>query len=175
MNHFGDFSDRLVLDAEASNQCFECAAIAMMGELYVHHVERKDLAIRRNYRGENKLSSRIDESADQPCSSDTVDFGTRSCQPGFAAVIFRVEARQRFLPCAFSASQQHLHVLSSRALKKIDITDCSELTRETFKFCRLCLGIGFSAACQKAMQRLFDHAVFFVTGAVKKRNQFLIR
>ena len=66
MNHLGDFSDRLILDAEASNQCLERAAIAVMGELHVHHVEGKDSAIRRNCRRENKLRSRIDESSNQP-------------------------------------------------------------------------------------------------------------
>jgi hypothetical protein len=67
-----------------------------------------------------------------------------------------------------------MDVLPSRALKKIDIADCPELTREPFQFCGFCLGIGFSAARQKAMQRHFDRAVFFVTRPIKKRNQFLI-
>src|SRR5437773_4589819 len=66
MNHFGDFPDRLVLNTEAANQRLECAAIAVMGELHVHHIEWKDLAIRGNCRGENKLRSRIDESSNQP-------------------------------------------------------------------------------------------------------------
>src|SRR5205823_13383865 len=127
MNHLANLSNRLVLDAEASDQCFECAAIAVMGELHVHHIEWKHLAIRGNCRGENKLRSRIDESSNQPGRPYPIDFGTRPCQPSFAAIIFRFESRRRFFTRSLGSPLKHLDVLPPRALKKIDIADCPEL------------------------------------------------
>jgi hypothetical protein len=59
-------------------------------------------------------------------------------------------------------------------LKKIDIADCPELTREPFQSCGFYLGLDLLATSQKAVQQLFDRTVFFIPRSIKERNQSLV-
>src|ERR1700686_3094085 len=125
VNHFTDFSDSFVIDGEAADQCFKRAAVAMMRELHVHHVEGDCFGWRG--RGKHELRLRVNEFADQPCRPNAVDLRPWPCRPRLAPVVLGIETGQFLQWTSFGAAQKHLHLLPARTLKKIDVANFTKL------------------------------------------------
>jgi hypothetical protein len=79
--------ERSVLKAKHRAQCFERAAVALMGDLDAEHVERD--AISRHgisVASEAKACLGIDEPLDQPGRGCAIDAGPRTCHPQAAVI-----------------------------------------------------------------------------------------
>src|SRR6185437_12768156 len=85
VNDLGDLPERGVrLQTEPAEQGLECAAISLVRELRLEHVESQLIWCRRVSVGADEDKSRlgVDEPADQPCASNPVDKHAVAGDPG---------------------------------------------------------------------------------------------
>src|SRR5437773_1083496 len=139
MHHLGNFQNGLIRDSETLGQCFKSAVVAVVGKFHLKHIIGNSVAMIRWISVENKLGFRVNECANEPCRTHTVNFRTRPSEPSLAHEFLRGQRRRVFGFAAAqisSAFQKHLGVLRSRAVKEINLTNFLELACQFFQVCR---------------------------------------
>src|SRR5439155_23394826 len=118
-------------------QGFIRAIFALMRELDVEHVVRNGCGMSRRICGEYKARLGINEFADQPGRADTVNFGPRAREPGFAREFPGIESRACLWACREQtrcAFQKNLRVMRRGTLEVINLPDFVEPLVKLFEF-----------------------------------------
>src|SRR5262245_10433319 len=107
-----------------------------MREIALQYVEAENAPVRSTFVTKNESCFRIDEFADKPCRTDTIDLRTRPSEPDSVTKISRLELRLRFRPglSFFQFPQDHLHIFRFGAIKKIGPSDFAKLLSNPSKF-----------------------------------------
>jgi hypothetical protein len=135
VNHFRDFAGSFVLNSKSPDQRFERAIIPIVREIALQHVESERASVRTTLVPENEFRFRIDEFADEPCRTDTIDLRPRPSEPDSAAKISPLELRLRFRPglSFLEFPQNHLEIFRFGAAKKICLSDFAKLFSNAIK------------------------------------------
>src|SRR5437016_5305305 len=124
VDHLPNFRHDFVGDSKTFDESLESAAVAMVRELGVEHVERDrtghDMCTWREY----KFRLPVNELGDQPRRSNSVDLRARARQPCFALVVLRIEhCKLSRTTAAFGATEQHRDVVSTGTVEEIDFAN----------------------------------------------------
>src|SRR5262249_49530896 len=135
VNHFRDFADSFVLNSKSPDQRFKRAIVPIMREIALQHVESEHASVRSTFVPEDEFRVRIDEFADQPCRTDTIDLRPWPSEPDLVAKIPPLELELRFRPglSFLEFPQKRLEIFRFGTVKKIGLFDLAKLFSNAIK------------------------------------------
>src|SRR6516164_757504 len=126
VNYFGQAKHGSFTNPEKFDQRFESAAMAITAEFRLYHDVRRCALMLRRRAGKDKLGFWIDEFANQPCRTDTIDLRAGPDNPGFTLIFL---GSQPSLSLRLSSSgfeqfcrpEESIELLATGAFEKVDI------------------------------------------------------
>src|SRR2546423_5300392 len=147
VDHFADFCDGFIRDGKTLRESLKRAAIAMMREFGVQHVEGNRFRHGLSSWCKNEFCFGVDELGNQPRRSHSIDLRPRTSQPGFFAILLRIERlKLRRALRSLRATKQHRHFMSARTIEEIDLAKIAELFSQSLELGSCEISIRFAAA-----------------------------
>src|SRR5439155_17197454 len=130
VNYFCDRPNGRIIDSCPLNQNFQSAAVTLMCELCLEHIEAQLIGqwLISFWRNKLEAGARIDEATDEPCARHPVDVDAFASNPGLALQILAAScpniadllARSLIMHARFSPGDEPHRRLAARRAEKIN-------------------------------------------------------